>query len=164
MAQRRVEVTVSVIVHATEDSDVILNAISEMEIKNDAFESTKTTGHFNNTITIYDAKVKGRDARRFVQKLSDMLSAEDMNALIGQIHERAVNSGLHIRIDKQILIRDRRIEIINLYDTDHLRQNGGGVKDVIKIKIHTPIYSKKDTRLSFEEVLRADNAAGSSAI
>lgn len=164
MTQRRLEAAVSVIVHATEDSDTILNAISEMRIKNCAFEPTKTTGHFNNAITIYDARVRGMDARRFVQRLSGMLSVDDMDALIGQIHERAVNSNLHIRIDKQVLIRDRRIQIINLYDTDHLQQNDSGVKDVIKIKIHTPIYNKKDTRRIFEEILRAGNATGNDTI
>lgn len=154
--RRKIEVTISVIIHATENSDIILDALSELGVKNDAFESTKTTGHFDNIIMIYDAKITGKDARHFVQKFTEMSSDDSINALIRQSPERTSKSKLHIRIDKQVLIREQRLEIINLDDDDnqtHSQQQQNNIKDVIKIKIHTPIYNKKEIMSTFEDVL-----------
>ena len=151
VTQKRIEVAISVIVHATEDSDRILDAINDtLGVGSDAFSITKTTGHFDNPITIYDADMSKRDARQFVAKLSSTLSEDDIRALANQIDERTVNSRFHLRIDKQVLVRDKRVEIVGLHDY-YLDENSN--KDVLKIKIHTPIYSKKDTIRVFEKIL-----------
>ena len=149
MAQKRIEVGVSVIIHATEDHGRVLEAISDtLGVEPDAFDAVNTSGHFDNPITIYDADVSGRDARRFVVRFSDALSEDDMPILASQIDERTVNSRFHIRVDKQVLVRDNRIEIVGLRESPD-----GNSKDVIKIKIHTPIYNKKNTARIFEEIL-----------
>ena len=148
MMQRKVEVSVSAIIHATESPSIILGALNEtLGIKEDEFEPTTTTGHFGNPIMIYDAMVKGRDARQVMQRFSCMLSDDTADALVGQIAERTVDSRLHLRIDKQVLVRDRRLEIVDAY-------GDGAKKEGIKIKIHTPIYSRKEIVPAFESMLR----------
>ncbi len=164
MMQSKVEVTISVIIHATENANIVINAIGDLGVKHDVFESTKTTGHFNNIITIYNARITGNDARHFVQKFTEMLSDDDLDMLIKQSPERTVDSRLHIRIEKQTMIRDRRIEIINLYesdnkDDDHNQRNI--TRDMIKIKIYTPIYNKRDTVQVFEKILRGNSNSNS---
>ena len=155
--QNKVEVAISVIVHATENPDKVINAISELGVKHDVFEFTETTGHYNNMITIYNAKITGNDAKYFMQKFTEMISKDDLDMLIEQSPERTVDSRLHIRIDKQTIIRDRRIEIINLYESDDESNQQNTTKDMIKIKIFTPIYNKKDTAKVFERILRTAN-------
>jgi len=56
--------------------------------------------------------------------------------------ERTVDSRFHMRLDKQELIKG------NLRVSE---------KDTIKIKIHTPIYNKKDTVKLFTEILQIAN-------
>ncbi len=156
--ERRMEVSASVIVHATEDPRIIIGAASQMlRIQEGAFTGTDTTGHFGNPISVYDANVTGADAALSVRRFVGMLSEKDVDALAVQIQERTVDSRLHLRIDKQALIRNGRLEIIGLHGSDGREgeeEGNGGSKDAIKIKIHTPIYSKKDAVPTFVEILR----------
>ena len=62
--------------------------------------------------------------------------------LVGEIEERTVNSRFHMRLDKQELMEKNLV----------LRE-----KDTVKIKIHTPIYNKKDTVKSFTEIFQIAN-------
>lgn len=160
--ERKTEVSASVIVHATEDPRIVTGAASQMlGIQEDAFTGTSTTGHFGNPILVYDANLTGADAALSVRRFAGMLSGRDVDALEAQIQERTVDSRLHLRIDKQVLIRNGRPEIIGLHgsggregDGEGNGGGGGGNKDAIKIKIHTPIYSKKDVVPTFAEMLR----------
>ncbi|MCE2498162.1 MAG: exosome protein [Nitrosopumilaceae archaeon] len=156
--ERKMEVSASVIVHATEDPRIITGAASQMlGIQEDTFTGTNTTGHFGNPISVYDANITGADAALSVRRFVGMLSGKDVDALAVQIQERTVDSRLHLRIDKQVLIRNGRPEIIGLHRSEgregEWKENGGS-KDAIKIKIHTPIYSKKDAVPTFAEILR----------
>ena len=54
----KLEVAINVIVHATEDIAKIFEAFEEMfELSDDDFEIQHTTGHFENPITILNAKL-----------------------------------------------------------------------------------------------------------
>ena len=156
--ERKMEVSASVIVHATEDPRIVTGAASQMlGIQEDAFTGTNTTGHFGNPISVYDANITGADAALSVRRFVGMLSGKDVDALAVQIQERTVDSRLHLRIDKQVLIRSGRLEIIGLHGSAGREGDGeenGSSKDAIKIKIHTPIYSKKDAVPTFAEMLR----------
>lgn len=154
--ERKMEVSASVIVHATEDPRIVTGAASQMlGIQEDAFTGTNTTGHFGNPISVYDVNLTGADAALSVRRFVGMLSGIDVDALEVQIQERTVDSRLHLRIDKQVLIRNGRPEIIGLHGSGgHGEEGNGGSKDAIKIKIHTPIYSKKDAVPAFVEILR----------
>lgn len=155
--ERKMEVSASVIVHATEDPRTVTGAASQMlGVQEGAFAGTNTTGHFGNPISVYDANITGADAALSVRRFVGMLSGRDVDALAVQIQERTVDSRLHLRIDKQVLIRNGRPEIIGLHRSEGREgeEGNGGSKDAIKIKIHTPIYSKKDAVPAFEEILR----------
>ena len=62
--------------------------------------------------------------------------------LIEEIDERTVDSRFHFRLDKQELINGNTI----------INERG-----MIKIKIHTPIYNKKDTVESFTKIFQMVN-------
>ncbi len=59
-----------------------------------------------------------------------------------EIEERTVDSRFHLRLDKQELVKGELIV---------------SEKDTIKIKIHTPIYNKKDTTKIFTEIFQMVN-------
>ena len=77
-----------------------------------------------------------------MERLLSALSAEQINELIEGIEERTIDSRFHMRLDKQELIKEDLV----------LRE-----KDTVKIKIHTPIYNKKDTVKSFTEIFQIAN-------
>ena len=64
------------------------------------------------------------------------------NELNEEIEERTVDSVFHTRLDEQELIKGN-VAFVE--------------KDTIKIKIHTPIYNKKDTVKTFTEIFQIAN-------
>ena len=139
----KLEVSIDVIVHATEDISKIFEAFDEvLELKEEDFSVVETTGHFDNPITMLNAKIVKKQAQNFVRKLLQLLSEEQKNELIDEIEERTVDSRFHMRLDKQELIKG------NVTISE---------KDTIKLKIHTPIYNKKDTVKTFTEIFQIAN-------
>ncbi len=139
----KIEVTIDVIIHATEDTSKIFQAFEELlDLKEENFTIHETTGHFDNPITLLNAKIVKKEAQNFMKKLLGLLSIEQINELIEEIEERTVDSRFHMRLDKQELIKG------NLTFKE---------KDTIKIKIHTPIYNKKNTVKTFTEIFQIAN-------
>jgi RNA binding exosome subunit len=138
----KLEVTIDVIIHATEDISKFLRSFEEIfELKEGDFTVNQTTGHFENPITILNAKIEKNQAQKFVEKLVESLSNDQIKELIEEIEERTVDSRFHIRLDKQEFIKG------NLIFKE---------KDAIKVKIHTPIYNKKDTVKIFSKIFQLD--------
>ncbi|MCE9617178.1 MAG: exosome protein [Nitrosarchaeum sp.] len=138
----KLEVTIDVIIHATEDISKFLKSFEEIfELKEGDFTVNQTTGHFENPITILNAKIEKNQAQKFVEKLVESLSNDQIKELIEEIEERTVDSRFHIRLDKQEFIKG------NLIFKE---------KDAIKVKIHTPIYNKKDTVKIFSKIFQLD--------
>ena len=138
----KIEISIDVIVHATEDISKIFKSFELFNLAEEDFEVKETSGYFDNPIKILNAKITKKNAQKFMKKLVELLSKDQINELIDQIEERTVDSRFHMRLDKQELI------------------NGSIVikeKDTIKIKIHTPIYNKKDTIKSFTEIFQIVN-------
>jgi RNA binding exosome subunit len=136
----KIEVTIDVIVHATEDISKIFQSFEDnLDLKESDFTVNETIGHFENPIIILNAKIVKKQAQNFVKKLLGLLSAEQTSQLIEEIEERTEDSRFHMRIDKQELIKG------NLVISE---------KETIKIKIHTPIYNKKDTVKIFTEIFQ----------
>jgi hypothetical protein len=75
-------------------------------------------------------------------QLLELLPNEQVNELIEEIEERTVNSRFHMRLDKQELIKGNLV----------VRE-----KETIKLKIHTPVYNKKDTVKTFTEIFQIAN-------
>ena len=74
-----------------------------------------------------------------MRKLLGLLSAKQISQLVKEIEERTEDSRFHMRIDKQELIKG------NIVVSE---------KETVKVKIHTPIYNKKDTIKIFTEIFQ----------
>ena len=139
----KIEITIDVIVHATEDISKILQSFDEiLEIEEEEFTSIETTGYFENPIIILSAKLVKKQGQNFIKKMLELLPINQINELIEEIEERTIDSRFHLRLDKQELVKGKLII---------------SEKDTVKIKIHTPIYNKKDTVKIFTEIFQMVN-------
>ncbi len=139
----KIEVTIDVIIHATEDISKIFQSFEELlDIKEEEFTVNETTGHFENPITTLNVKIVKKQAQSFVKKLLELLPNEQISELVEEIEERTVDSRFHMRLDKQELVKGNIIV---------------SEKDTVKLKIHTPIYNKKDTVKIFTEIFQIVN-------
>ena len=139
----KIEITIDVIVHATEDISKILQSFDEiLEIKDEEFTSIETTGYFENPIIILSAKLVKNQGQNFIKKMLELLPINQIDELIEEIEERTIDSRFHLRLDKQELLKGKLII---------------SEKDTVKIKIHTPIYNKKDTVKIFTEIFQMVN-------
>ena len=139
----KLEITIDVIVHATEDISKIFQSFSDvLEIEEESFTITETTGYYENPIIMLNAKLVKKQAKSFMDKFLKLLSKNQINQLIEEIEERIEDSKFHLRLDKQELIKG----VVVLSE-----------KDTIKIRIHTPIYNKKESIRKFSEVFQVVN-------
>ncbi|QUC64844.1 exosome protein [Nitrosopumilus sp. K4] len=139
----KLEASINVIIHATEDISKFFEAFNEMfELEDEDFSIEHTTGHFDNPITILNAKLVKKQAIKFMEKFIKNISKEQLSIMINEIEERTVDSRYNIRFDKQEFIKGK-IEFQE--------------KEAIKLKIHTPIYNKKNTIKTFTEIFQLAN-------
>ena len=139
----KLEITIDTIIHATEDLVKFLNSFNEMfGLIEEEFSISTITGHFDNPITILRVKITKKSASEFLKKFLTVLSENQIRGIIQDIEERTENSTLHIRLDKQKFIQGK-IDFVE--------------RDAIKLKIHTPIYNKKDTIRIFSEMFQKVN-------
>jgi len=139
----KLEITIDVIVHATEDISKIFQSFNDiLEIEEESFVITETTGYYENPIIMLNAKLVKKQAKSFMEKFLKLLSKNQINQLIEEIEERIADSKFHLRLDKQELIKG----VVVLSE-----------KDTIKIRIHTPIYNKKESIRKFSEVFQVVN-------
>ena len=139
----KLEITVEIIVHATEDIKTILDAFEKLfEVKEEGFSKKNLAGHFENPITILNAKITKTKAENFIKKLVMKIPKGQLDELIGDLENRIQNSALHVRLGKQDLIQG----MVSLQE-----------KDVIKLKIFMPIYQKKNTLKNYANLLTVSN-------
>jgi len=134
----KIEITIDVIVHATEDIAKIFQSFEDvLNLKEDDFMLEEVEGHYENPIIMLKAKIVKKQAQNLMSKMLELLPVEQINELTEGIEERTDDSRFHMRLDKQELIKG------NLIVSE---------KDTIKLKIHTPVYNKKDTVKIFTEI------------
>lgn len=140
---QKIEITIDVIIHATEDISKIFQAFDDVfKVKKEDCIIEETLGHYENPIILLNVNIRKKQAQNFMNKLLGSLPEEQVNELIDEIDERTVDSRFHLRLDKQELIKGNVI----------VKEKG-----TIKLKIHTPIYNKKDTIKTFSEILQIVN-------
>ena len=88
----KIEVTINVIVHATEDVSKIFQSFDLLNLKEDDFTIQETFGHFENPIIMLNAKIIKKQAQSFMKKLLELLSDDQINGLIEEIDERTTDS------------------------------------------------------------------------
>ncbi len=136
----KLETTIEIISHATEDPNKIVESFFELfEIPKEEFSKKELTGHFENPITVLNAKISKKKGKDFFQKLISKIPKDEIEEFIDDIENRIQDSTLHMRVSKQDMI----MGIIRLQE-----------KDVVKLKIFTPIYRKKDIVKTYVELLR----------
>lgn len=139
----KIEIAIDVIVHATEDILKIYQSFEDvLNLKEGDFALEEVEGHYENPIIMLKAKIVKMQAQDLMSKILELLPVGQIEELVGQIEERTVDSRFHMRLDKQELIKG------NL----SVRE-----KDTIKLKIHSPIYNKKDTVKIFTEIFQIAN-------
>jgi len=135
----KLEITIEVIVHATEDVEKILKAfLEQFNISEDGFSRQNLTGHFENPITLLRAKIKKNDARNFLQRLLSKIPEDQISEIIEGIENHIQDSTLYLRFGKQDLIKGKMIV---------------QEKDAVKFKIFTPIYKKNDIVKNYVKLL-----------
>jgi hypothetical protein len=126
----KLEISIEIIVHATEDTEKILDSFFKLlGIVPKEFSRENLTGHFDNPITLLSANIKKKAAKNFVEKLVSSIPDRDFKELIDDIENRLKDSTLHLRFGKQDMIRGKMVP---------------QEKDAIKLKIFTPAYNRKD--------------------
>lgn len=137
----QIEVTVEVIIHATEDRKKILDSIFELfEIKKDEFNEERLVGHFENPILLLKTKLTKKRAQEFIHRVISKISKVQMNEFFDNIDMHFEGSALFLRISKQDIVRK----------TVNLQQN-----NAIKIKISMPVYKKSDLVKNYMELLKS---------
>ena len=135
----KLEITIEVIVHATEDVEKILKAFYEQfNISEDEFSKQNLTGHFENPITLLRAKIKKSDARNCLEMLLSKIPDDQISEIIKDIENHIQDSTLYLRFGKQDLIKGKMIV---------------QEKDAVKFKIFTPIYKKNEIVKNYVKLL-----------
>ncbi|MDH2907040.1 MAG: RNA-binding domain-containing protein [Candidatus Nitrosotalea sp.] len=135
----QLEVTVEVILHATEDSRKIFDPIFELfQIKGDEFITERTLGHYGNTILLAKITLAKKRAEEFIKKLASKIPKIQMDELIENIDMYFEDTSLFLRIGKNEIVRK---EI-------SLQQN-----NAIKIKVKMPVYKKDQISKKYIELL-----------
>lgn len=132
-----VSARVSVIVHATEEVDRVLHALSEVfperSLPSKA-EIQKFHGHHGNEIRIVNLSIRGVSTRAFLEHLWKSMAAFDREYVLSSLDKHLDQSGgLHLRLDKQEVSRG----ILRVRD-----------QDPIKIHLSFRARVKSDLRLS----------------
>ena len=139
----KIEISIQVIVHATEDISKIFQSFEDiLGLNEEDFTIEETEGHYENPIIMINANIVKKQDQNFMNKLIELLPGEQLKELVGEIEERTENSRFHLRLDKQELIKGNLIVI---------------EKGTIKLKIHTPVYNKKDTVKTFSQIFQIVN-------
>ncbi len=139
----KIEVTIEIIIHATEDISKFFNIFEEMfGLKKEEFSLQNLTGHFDNPITLLNAKITKKSANNFVNTLVSKMSQEQIEQIIENIEERVENSKLHLRLDKEEFVNGKLV----------IQE-----KNSVKLKIYTPIYRKIETVKTYTTLLKSSN-------
>ena len=134
----KIEIAIDVIVHATEDISKIFQSFEDvLNLKEEDFTLEEIEGHYENPIIMIKAKIVKKQAQNLMSRILELLPVKQINELTEEIEERIDDSRFHMRLDKQELIKGHLIV---------------SEKETIKLKIHTPIYNKKDTFKIFTEI------------
>ena len=136
-----VSARISAIVHATEDVDRVLQALSRVFLEG-AFpskvEAPRFHGHYGNEIRMVNLSVRGGPARSFLEHLWKSLPSFDRASVLDALGKHLDPSGgLHLRLDKQEVFRG----IMRMKDQD-------------PIKIHLSFQSRIKSDLELSEGIK----------
>jgi len=139
----KLEISIEIITHATEDVDKILESfLEQFDVPKEEFSMDNLTGHFENPITLLRGKIKKNNARHFLEKLISKIPEDEFTEIIEGIESHLQDSTLYLRFGKQDFIEGKMIV---------------QEKDAIKFKIFTPVYTKTDIAKNYVTLLTGRN-------
>ncbi len=135
------EITIEIILHATEDTKKVFDPIFDVfQIKEEEFAEEKIIGHYGNPISFFRTTLVKKRAEEFFRVLISKISQKELDEVVDNINMYFEGSSLFLRIGKG--------EIVNKIIS--LQQN-----DAIKIRIKVPIYKKDEIARTYTKLLRA---------
>jgi RNA binding exosome subunit len=110
---------VSIIIHATEDENKILDAIGGiLSIDTNRFKRMESTGHWRNRISLLTGNLETDEANRLAQKILSSLSSTERDQFSNSSHSLIDEKGnLYLRLDKQRICQGK----ISLSESDSIR-------------------------------------------
>lgn len=139
----KLEISIEVIVHATEDIKKILDSFFEVfKIEQDEFKTQYLTGHFENPISLLSVKISKKKARDFLEEFNSKIPRDQIEELLADIENHIQDSTLHLRLGKQELVKGQ----ITIKE-----------KNAIKLKIFTPSYNKKEIIKNYTKLFEVPN-------
>ena len=126
--------SVSYLVHATEDDELVLEAVKKQMVGETEFKREDLEGHYGNRISHVEFHLTGRDAEQAFSRIARGMSQKSKRDLLSSISEHVdEHSALFLRLDKQRLVSGE----LSLGETDPVRVKvkprvfllkGGGAK------------------------------------
>lgn len=112
-------VDISVIIHATEDENKVLESLSTILcIHPNKFQHTESIGHWGNRIVLTTGRLESADANTLVQKILNSLNSMERGRLSTSLQSFLDEKGnLYLRLDKQRICQKR----ISLAESDSVR-------------------------------------------
>jgi RNA binding exosome subunit len=139
LTEKKLEVEIQVIIHATEDPQKIFDSFKQtFDVDQDDFSTQNLKGHYDNPISLVNGKIKKKKATSFLKNLISNISKSQIDEIVEDLENRCDGSGLYMRISKQSLV-EGKIE--------------PAADDPIKLRIYTPVYSQKDIIKTYSEIL-----------
>jgi RNA binding exosome subunit len=116
-----VSARISAIVHATEDVDRVIQALSRVFPKESLpskAETRKFHGHYGNEIRMIDLSIRAAPARSFLEHLWRKLPSHDRTLILEALDKHLdLNGGLHLRLDKEEAFRG----VLRVKDQDPIK-------------------------------------------
>lgn len=135
----KLAISINFILHATEDALKVCGSIKDtLGVDPGFFSTSQTHGHHDNPITTMSAKISGGDATEFMERLLEVIPAEELVTMRDDIGDLISASGLDLRFDKQDLVEGRLTT----------RKKGS-----VRIKILAPVYRKSETVRVYRDLL-----------
>jgi hypothetical protein len=139
LTEKKLEVEIQVIIHATEDPQKVFDSLRQVfDVDEDDFTIQKLQGHYDNPIALVNGKIKKKKAASAVKNLVSNIPKKEIDEIVEDLENRCDGSGLYLRISKQSLV-EGKIE--------------PAADDPIKLKIYTPVYSQKDIIKTYSGIL-----------
>lgn len=124
--------------HATENSAKVVEAAQNIlpseNIEETIFNRNNLEGHYGNPITLFEAKIKDREAiRALIENLSSHLGSIEKEELDREISSHIGEGSLYLRLDKQAALQGK----IKLATSDpiriRIRFRKSKIEDIIEI-------------------------------
>jgi RNA binding exosome subunit len=110
---------VDLLLHATEDSDKVLQSIQEtLAVPSERFSASSSEGHYKNKILLLKAMLSSQEAGELALRIMSRLNSSDREHLSSSLVEYSDEKGnLYLRLDKQRVCQGK----VSLSETDAIR-------------------------------------------